>query len=971
MAEADKEKTAFSTHRGLFHFKKMPFGLTNAPATFMRLMEQVLRGLEWERCLVYLDDIIVFGRSFEECLENLGIILDRLSDAGLKLKPSKCQLFQTEVAFLGHRVGRDGISCDPAKIESVQEWPTPKSAADVRSFLGLANYYKRFIHKFSDTALPLTELTKKGKAFVWDELCENSFDALKGALTESPILAYPSPEPEAIFVLDTDASEFGIGAVLSQVQNGTEKVISYASKALNHSQRNYCTTYRELLALVEFIPHFKHYLRWKTFKVRTDHSSLRWLMNFKEAEGLVGRWLAKLANYDFEIEHRAGPSHGNADAMSRHPGIRRRKRCGRDVCVECTGESATPVKCSCAVHALITVPDAADAEQESQAESTDDDAIQITNWMDSWSQDELRKLQQEDEAIHTVVSWLKASKDKPRRRVINRHGTDVKNLCGLWSTLVLKDGLLFRQWESPAIGPVTQLLTPMSIRTEIFQQLHASRIGGHLGIRRTLLSVKQRFFWPRVKRDIEQWCKECDDCARVKSRPNHRAKLQQEAVGERFERVAIDIMGELPETENGHKYILVVSDYFTKWTQAFALKDQTAFTVADVLMNQCFSLFGLPRWIHSDQGRNFESELFAQLCKLLDVRKTRTTVYHPQSDGQVERFNRTCQQMLKVFVNENRSDWDDHLPYILMAYRSTAHESTGLSPNVMMFGEETQMPIDIMVGSPPRQDVRYKCSNEYVEWLRRSMTRAHKFARQQLGKAAEHQKMYYDRGSKELTCPVGSFVWWWYPPKADRKLGVGWMGPYRVIGRPTEVHALIQEGPDRPQRRVHINQLKPHLGRTPQTWDSVSTQPTAITVATNPPPTAAIDSDKSMDADDTDKGDRGQDSSDDGDDSDNGAPPIQPPPPQNPIIPDDNEQAAQDSSDDSTSSSDEAMQSDHDVEEDQEGSSAEEEDSTDSDSDEEDPATSILASTQSPPTVRPPSPRRSKRVPKPLKKMDL
>ncbi len=329
MNESDKEKTAFATHRGLFQFRKMAFGLTNAPATFMRLMEKVLEGLNWEQCLVYLDDIIVFGETFDQCLERLGNVVQRIQDAGLKLKPGKCHLFRTEVSFLGHVVTDAGIACDPEKIDKVREWPAPESTADVKSFLGLANYYKRFIQGFSDIAKPLTELTGKNKRFHWDNHCEQSFQALKEALTTAPILAYPSSDPNDLFILDTDASNFGMGAVLSQVQDGTEYVIAYASKGLSRSQRNYCTTYRELLALVEFITHFKHFLLGRKFVVRSDHSSLRWLLNFKDAEGLVGRWLAKLANYDFDIEHRAGVNHGNADAMSRNPAIKRRKCCGR------------------------------------------------------------------------------------------------------------------------------------------------------------------------------------------------------------------------------------------------------------------------------------------------------------------------------------------------------------------------------------------------------------------------------------------------------------------------------------------------------------------------------------------------------------------------------------------------------------------------------------------------------------------
>lgn len=258
MDEKDKEKTAFVTHKGLFSFNVMSLGLTNAPASFERLMELVLKGLQWERCLLYIDDVIVFGRSFEETLTNLELVLERIEQAGLKLKPKKCFLFQKQVQFVGHVVKPEGICCDPEKIEAVACWENPKNVKKVRSFLGFASYYRRFIHHFSEVASPLTALTQKGHAFLWDESCEAAFKMLKQKLTDSPILAYPSNEPGVMFILDTDASDIGIGAVLSQVQNGAEKVIAYGSKTLNKAQRNYCTTNKELLAVVTFVKYYRH-----------------------------------------------------------------------------------------------------------------------------------------------------------------------------------------------------------------------------------------------------------------------------------------------------------------------------------------------------------------------------------------------------------------------------------------------------------------------------------------------------------------------------------------------------------------------------------------------------------------------------------------------------------------------------------------------------------------------------------------
>ena len=322
--EADEPKTAFPSRRGLFEFQVMPFGLCNAPATFERLMEIVLAGLHWEICLIYLDDVIVTGKTFDDMLTNLSTVLERFRDAGLKLKPNKCHLFAEEVEFLGHLISSEGIRTDPKKTEAIRTWPIPGCLRDVRSLLGLCSYYRRFIYRFAELAKPLHRLTEKDVKFDWTPDCMLAFESLKQKLTGAPVLSQPDfREP---FILDTDASDMAIAAVLSHKQNGEEKVVAFASRALSKSERKYCVTRKELLAVVHFVKYYRHYLYGRQFLLRTDHSSLRWIMNFKDPEGQLARWLEILSVYDMKIEHRPGRLHGNADALSR----RVCKQCGRD-----------------------------------------------------------------------------------------------------------------------------------------------------------------------------------------------------------------------------------------------------------------------------------------------------------------------------------------------------------------------------------------------------------------------------------------------------------------------------------------------------------------------------------------------------------------------------------------------------------------------------------------------------------------
>ena len=317
MHSGSREKTAFATHTGLYEFLTMPFRLTNSGASFQRLMGDILRGLEYRFALIYIDDIIIFSKSVEEHLSHLEEVFRRLREVNVKLNPKKCNFVKQKVEYLGHVVTPDVISPNPDKVRVVQEFPTPSNLKELRNFLGVANYYRRFVEGFSHIAAPLNALTRKGVSFKWSEQCAVAFDKLKRALVSAPVLAYPNfCEPFLLFV---DASSTGIGFTLGQVQNGKEVTIAYNGRGLNQAEKNYGTTEREALALVEGIKKFQPYLHRRRFTVVTDHSSLHWLMNVKDASGRLATWALLLQQYDFEIVHRPGKVHGNADSLSRRP----------------------------------------------------------------------------------------------------------------------------------------------------------------------------------------------------------------------------------------------------------------------------------------------------------------------------------------------------------------------------------------------------------------------------------------------------------------------------------------------------------------------------------------------------------------------------------------------------------------------------------------------------------------------------
>ena len=316
MDEQDKEKTAFTCHLGLYEFNVMPFGLKNAPATFQRLMNHVLREYLYEFAVVYIDDILIYSKTFEEHIEHLEKIFEKLKEAKLMIKLKKCKFCEPNIEFLGHIVGRDGLKPDPGKVKKIKEMKAPKDVSSLRSVLGLFSYYRKFVENFSRIAKPMNELLKKDNEFKWGEKQQEAFEILKQKLMEEPILGYPDYEKP--FVLFTDASGTGLGAILSQKdEEGKEIVIAYASKSLTPAERNYVITEQECLAIVWGVQHFHKYLATGHFTIVTDHSALKSLRTVENPTGRRARWIMKLQQYDFEVQHRSGRSNRNADAMSR------------------------------------------------------------------------------------------------------------------------------------------------------------------------------------------------------------------------------------------------------------------------------------------------------------------------------------------------------------------------------------------------------------------------------------------------------------------------------------------------------------------------------------------------------------------------------------------------------------------------------------------------------------------------------
>ena len=604
---------------------------------------------------------------------------------------------------------------------------------------GLAGYYRRFIPRFATIASPLTELTKKGVKFVWTENTESAFQHLKTCLCSAPILAYPIFDN--LFILQTDASDVGLGAVLTQLdKSGHERVVSYASRTLTGRERNYTAMEKEALAVVFATEYFRVYLLGRKFQLITDNKALKWLHTI-QPKGRIARWIMDLQEFDFTVSHRPGASNQNADALSR---LNHQTSALHN---DTLSNSSVP-----SVNSFVgLVPDC-----------------------------DLFSAQREDPTISKIIEMKEEGFPRPPQFVWKDN-----RLLSLywycWDQLFLQNGLLMKSHKASAPFPQNAVVIPQGLINVVLRNLHSSSSGGHMGVNRTTARARERFFWPHMHKAVQKFTKNCSECSQIKHDPSlNKAPLKQIEVSEPFVFWAMDYMGPIKETARENKHILVLMDHFTKWCEAFPTKDQRASTVAHILVSRVFSRFGPPTVLHSDQGRNFDSILMHEIYNLMGIKKTRTTAYHPQCDGLVERQNRTLQNILSAFVSEHSVDWDEWLDQAVFAYNTSVHESTGLSPYELIFGRPARMPIEVELGVPLRNP---NSQSDYSQSLRKALLHSNELAQRNLNIARSRQASQYNNKSKKDWEPfeTGQAVWLWRPK--HWKFGKKWTGPYKIVSR--------------------------------------------------------------------------------------------------------------------------------------------------------------------------------------------
>lgn len=676
LSPESRKYTSFSVNGKKYEFKRLPMGLKNSPAYFTRMMNHVLSGLIGFDCLVYLDDLIIFGATLDEHNEHLRKVLEKLKKFGLKLQPDKCEFLRKEVVFLGHTVTGDGIFPDESKFSVVKNFPRTMNQKQMKSFLGLTGYYKKFIKDYGKIAAPLNKLTSSKVDFKWiEDVHTVAFEKLKELLITPPILIYPDMNQE--FILTTDASGKGLGAVLSQMKDGRDRPIAYASRALSQAEINRhrdSAIEKELLAIVWAVKHFRHYLYGSKFTIYTDHKPLIHLNSMNNANDKLMRFKMELAEYDFEIRYKQGPINTNADTLSRM------------FLLHCVDEN----------------------EQK-----------------------------------------------------------------------------------------------------KMMEECHSSPLAGHRNANTTVERIKEiGFSWPSVRKDVEKFVRMCDSCQKNKLYLKTKLPMQiTDTPSGPWEKCSIDIVGPLPVTLKGKKYILTFQDLFSKFIIAIPLETQESEEVAKALVDNVFLSYGICKTILSDQGQNFMSKLFKNMCRLFGIKKIRTSAFRPQSNGSIERMHRSLKEYIIHFIDSNQRNWDEFLKLACFAHNSSIHLSTKFQPFELTLGRKVNIPWSFI--SNKGKDNPFYAHGDYVAELKRNLNAIFEVAKENLKLAKEKQKLQVDKKLKVVDFNIGDQVQLLNETVRQgrsRKLGPQWNGPYTIVDKIGDVNYSIKMG--RKSKIVHGNKLK-------------------------------------------------------------------------------------------------------------------------------------------------------------------
>ena len=802
VAEEDKEKTAFGTVFGLYEYNRMVQGAKTSAATFQRCMENILRPMLYEGVIAFLDDVIVYSKSKEEHLKLLDRAFQLMSQAGLKLHPGKCTLMSEEIVYLGHIISAKGVSANPEKLKALTDWKKLITVKDVLQFLGFCGYFRRHIPHFSAISKPLRQLCEgikykprskfgppvrqpglaKSVVEYWTDECQRAREELIKALISPPLLLFP--DLDKTFILHVDACSTGLGSVL--LQFGDDKLlhpVCYASRGLKKTERNYPPHKLEFLGLKwAVVDKFNFYLYGREFKVYTDNNPLTYIHTSLKVDATSQRWLAALGDYDFSIHYKPGITNIDADILSRLHEDNVEYESNQISCKSLHDQDPT----------WIEYVDVSNMDENTIGQ------INLTTTIDWY------KLQTEDKELNLALDLLN-SKDKV---VPQQFPRCYRKLFFCKDKLFQDDKGILKKTTNIDGQDYDTIVLPRSQLPTVLKFLHDK--SGHLGIDRICKLFKTRFFYAGYMKAISEYIDSCPKCLVKKSPVKKQTSLGRVTASRPFEMLSMDFL-KLDENPRGYKKVLIVTDVFTKFAFAFPTKNELATTVAKLLVDNVFSIFGIPERLLSDRGRNFESDVIKQLCALLGINKIFTCPYSPKSDAVCERFNRTLIGMIGTLNRTQRTEWHKYVPHLVSVYNNTQHSATNFSPYELIFGRKSRLPVDVMLGTVP-SEVEFNSLKDYVKHLRAKLEMCHSVARDYSEMQHLENKYRYDKKLSQVKLKVGDQVLVRNVGiKGEHKLEPVWLPEvYKVteiVG--PRVYEVCSVKNNKKLRVLHLDMLKP------------------------------------------------------------------------------------------------------------------------------------------------------------------
>ena len=702
-----RHKTAFRVGNDVYEWLTMPMGLSNSPATYQQAMEMVLEPIMDTGAHLFYDDILTKGKGFDNTLAHLEIVLQRCDMFRVTLHPGKSIFFKPNIPFLGNTITSEGIRPSGPKLDKVRNYPVPANRKQLRAFLGFANFLRRFVTNYAEMAAPLTRLQSTKVRYTWDEEADRSFESIKRALLSSPVVAYPDyTQPFRIYA---DASNLAIGAVITQMQDGLERIIDTASRVLSPSEQNYSVTERECLAIFYAVDEkFNHFI-WGSphpVEVITDHSALQWLSTIRNPSQRLWRWILALQNFRIKISHRPGEQQ-LADAFSR------------------IGEAEETIE----PPALNLVINRIEVDEIEAINPADLLALQLadTDYAEVFAA-KAHDPTSKPEQLHGQLS--------EKGRILLRNWASMARCeaTGVW--YVLRD------------GAHRMVIAPSSLIDRLFHLAHSSPRAGHLGVRRTIARIQESFYWPKMGADIANLVRQCQPCGCRKKMNLARMPLKPISANRPFEVMGADLAGPLPvKSKRGHRYILVLVDKFSKYIAAYPLKHASTEEVV-AAFNSFIADFDAPSRLITDRGSCFSSKVFRGWCLARGISKKRTTSYYPKGDGMTERAVQTVKNMLFCVCPDLGQDWDRALPLIVEAYRKSSNDClAGLTPFQIVRGIPPVQQPTLLLGHLADDAVLddNATPEEHGLFIASEIERITGIASAAIHKAQQAMKAYHDR----------------------------------------------------------------------------------------------------------------------------------------------------------------------------------------------------------------------------------